>query len=62
MLLSRSFYFIYNKLRYLHLANVGWITIQSREISHLEISPDYYWSTDHGRVRLRIEMEILACL
>lgn len=38
---TRSFYFICNKLIYLHLANVGWITIQSREISHLEISPEY---------------------
>ena len=41
LLLARSFYFIYNELKYLHLANVDWITIQSREISSLEISSEY---------------------
>ena len=41
LLLTRSFYFIYIKLIYLHLANVVWITVQAREISHLEISPEY---------------------
>ena len=41
MLLPRSFYFMTIKLIYLYLANVGWITVQSREISHLEISPEY---------------------
>jgi len=50
-----SFVFILSMLVYINLANVDWITIQSREISHLEISPECQWSTDYGRVRLRIE-------
>lgn len=40
---------------YFYLANVVWITVQTRGISHLEISPEYPESTDSGRERLRID-------
>ncbi len=50
-----SFVFCANNIYFLHLANVAWVTVQAREISHLEISPECQWFTDHGSVRLRME-------